>query len=79
MPPVVIITCKVLAATLERVMPADLAKEVRFLDYGLHRVPVKLTQAVQDALDKIVEPSLVVLGYGLCGNGLAASPGGTPC
>ena len=70
MPPVVIVTCKVLAAALERVMPVDLAQEVRFLDYGLHRVPVKLTQAVQEALDEISEPSLIVLGYGLCGNGL---------
>lgn len=72
--PVVIVTCKVLAAALERVLPADpaagLAQEVKLLDYGLHRVPVKLTDAVQAALDEIAEPSLVILGYGLCGNGL---------
>lgn len=68
--PVVVVSCKVLAAALERVLPADLAGEVKFLEYGLHRVPVKLTDAVQEALDAIAEPSLVVLGYGLCGNGL---------
>ncbi len=68
--PVVLVACKVLAAALERVLPMDLAAEVRLLEYGLHRVPVKLAGAVQEALDEIEEPSLVVLGYGLCGNGL---------
>jgi hypothetical protein len=67
---IVLVACKVLAAALERVLPQDLAAEVSFLDYGLHRVPVKLTDAVQEALVQIEEPSLVVLGYGLCGNGL---------
>ena len=40
------------------------------LDYGLHRVPVKLTDGVQAAVDAVEQPSLIVLGYGLCGNGL---------
>jgi hypothetical protein len=68
--PVVLVACKVLAAAVERLLPADLAAEVRFLEYGLHRVPVKLTAALQETLDEIEQPSLVVLGYGLCGNGL---------
>jgi len=68
--PVVLVACKVLAAALERLLPRDLTAEVRFLEYGLHRVPVKLTGALQEALDEIEQPSLVVLGYGLCGNGL---------
>jgi hypothetical protein len=51
-------------------MPEDLADEITFMDYGLHRVPNKLTWALQDVIDQIPEPSLVVLGYGLCGNGL---------
>jgi hypothetical protein len=67
---VVVVTCKVLVSALERLMPADLAEEVHILDYGLHRVPVKLTAAVQETLAEIARPSLVVLGYGLCGNGL---------
>jgi hypothetical protein len=40
------------------------------MDYGLHRVPNKLAQALQETIDHILQPSLVVLGYGLCGNGL---------
>jgi len=43
---------------------------MRFLDYGLHAVPKKLRLAVQEQIDQIEEPSLIVLGYGLCGNGL---------
>jgi hypothetical protein len=40
------------------------------MDYGLHRVPSQMTGTLQEHLDAIEEPSLVVLGYGLCGNGL---------
>lgn len=68
--PVVIITCRVLSDILERLMPEGLAGQVTVLDYGLHRVPKKLTWSVQEAIDSIQTPSLVVLGYGLCGNGL---------
>jgi hypothetical protein len=68
--PVVVVTCKVLASALERLLPPDLAEDVTLLEYGLHRAPAKLTASVQEALDAIQVPSLVILGYGLCGNGL---------
>jgi len=68
--PLVIIACKVLQDVLERLLPEDLAQDVQFMDYGLHRVPQKMTGALQDVINNIQEPSLVVLGYGLCGNGL---------
>ena len=68
--PVVVIACQVLQSILEQLLPDDLANQVTFLDYGLHRVPSKMTWTLQDAVDSIDEPSLVVLGYGLCGNGL---------
>jgi hypothetical protein len=55
---------------LEELLPKDLARQITFMDYGLHRVPGKMTWTLQDAIDEIEEPSLVVLGYGLCGNGL---------
>lgn len=70
MTPIAIVACKVLAAALERVLPEAFAAETNLLDYGLHRVPVKLTDAVQEAVSAIEQPSLVVMGYGLCGNGL---------
>ncbi len=68
--PVVVIACQVLQSMLEELLPKDLARQVTFMDYGLHRVPGKMTWTLQDAIDEIKEPSLVVLGYGLCGNGL---------
>jgi hypothetical protein len=51
-------------------MPPGLVSEFIAMDYGLHRVPAKMTDQVQETIDQIEEPSLVVLGYGLCGNGL---------
>jgi hypothetical protein len=69
-PPVVVVACKVLQDVLERLLPADLAQNVSFMDYGLHRVPGKMAGTLQEVIDGIEEPSLVMLGYGLCGNGL---------
>jgi len=68
--PVVIIACKVLQDVLERLLPKELTQNVQFMDYGLHRVPSKMTGTLQEVINAIQEPSLVVLGYGLCGNGL---------
>ncbi len=68
--PVVVIACRVLQEVLETYLPKGLADRVHFMDYGLHRVPSTMTGTLQQALDSLPEPSLVVLGYGLCGNGL---------
>jgi hypothetical protein len=68
--PVVVIACKVFQGLLEHHLPPDLADQVTFLDYGLHEYPKKLTKAVQEQIDRIREPSRIMLGYGLCGNGL---------
>jgi len=68
--PIVVIACKVFQDMLERFLPSDLADQITFLDYGLHEVPKKLTKALQEQIDSIQEPSRILLGYGLCGNGL---------
>jgi hypothetical protein len=68
--PVVIIACQVMESLLAHLLPPGLARDVQYLDYGLHRVPTKLTWTLQDAIDAVERPSLIVLGYGLCGNGL---------
>jgi hypothetical protein len=60
----------VLQDMLERLLPQDLAQQIQLMDYGLHRVPSKMAGQLQDVIDSIKRPSLVVLGYGLCGNGL---------
>jgi hypothetical protein len=68
--PVVVIACQVLQDLIVRLLPDNLAKQITFMDYGLHRVPSKMTWTVQEAIDDIQTPGLIVLGYGLCGNGL---------
>lgn len=68
--PIVVIACQVLQDLLAQLLPPDLADRVEFMDYGLHRVPAKMTWTLQEAIDRLETPSLVVLGYGLCGNGL---------
>jgi hypothetical protein len=68
--PIVVIACQVFRGLLERYMPDGMAEQVTFLDYGLHKVPRRLNETMQETIDAIEQPSLVVLGYGLCGNGL---------
>lgn len=62
--------CQVFQDLMEHFLPPDLVDQITFFDYGLHSVPKQLQMTVQDAIDSIETPSLVVLGYGLCGNGL---------
>ncbi len=66
----VVIACKVFQNLLEAYLPEEVAASIIFMDYGLHRVPTKLTWSVQDEIDRIEQPSVIILGYGLCGNGL---------
>lgn len=68
--PIVIIACQVLQDVLEQLLPQNMSQDVTFMDYGLHLVPNKMNVRLQDAIDGIKKPSLIVLGYGLCGNGL---------
>lgn len=68
--PVVFVACKVFETLLHDHMPQELIDQITFMDYGLHTLPSKMTWTVQEAIDAIAEPSLVVLGYGLCGNGM---------
>lgn len=69
--PVAIIACQVFKDLLDRHLPLELADKVIYMDYGLHRLPQKIGSALQQAIDCIETPSLIALGYGLCGNGLA--------
>lgn len=70
--PTVILGCKVFQHWLEQLLPpgSRLADKVTYFDYGLHAVPKNLRLAIQQAVDAIEQPSLVVLAFGLCGNGL---------
>ena len=63
--PVVFLACKVFEGIVNRT-----GVENVFLDYGLHTFPKQLKQVVQEQIDAVEQPSMIVLGYGLCGNGL---------
>lgn len=41
-----------------------------FLEYGYHRTPQLMAPALQEQIDRIAVPSTILIGYGLCGNGL---------
>lgn len=71
--PIVILACKVFQHWMEDILqslPGGKPSSM-FFDYGLHAIPKNLRQTLQNAIDGIDQPSLIVLGYGLCGNGLS--------
>ena len=68
--PIVVVSCQVLEDLLAELLPDGMAQQVTFMDYGLHRVPGKMAGTLQEVLAGLEQPSLVVLGYGLCGTGL---------
>jgi hypothetical protein len=50
----------------------DLDIPMMFLDYGLHRVPQKMPESINEAVREICSKGVekVILGYGLCSNGV---------
>lgn len=67
-----IIACEVLRYELESlgVQP----DEAIFLKQGLHRTPEKLRATIQENIDQLEAGGFrgrIILGYGLCGNGIA--------
>jgi hypothetical protein len=65
---VVVLACAVMEE-LVRPHLDDPSIETIYLEIGLHDEPKKMAPALQEKLDAIEEPSLVLLGYGLCGTG----------
>lgn len=68
--PVVILACQVMQSLIQPHLADDSKVPTVYMDYGLHIRPEKMTPTLQDQLDALPEPSLVLIGYGLCGNGL---------
>jgi hypothetical protein len=67
--PVVILACSVMKSLIDPLLPKH-AASVLYLDYGLHTRPAGMRPVLQAHLDGLPAPSLVLLGYGLCGNGV---------
>ena len=73
MKPLVVLACQVLEPLLAH--RVDAASQ-EYLGYGLHVRPVEMRPALQSRLDSLAEPSTVIIGYGLCGNGLVGLESG---
>jgi len=72
--PLVVLACGVLEDLLGKRLPREVP--VTWMDVVLHNSPKKLSVALNEKLDALPEPSTVLLGYGLCGNGLVGVKAG---
>lgn len=72
--PLVVLACGVLEDLLGKRLPRDVP--VTWMDVVLHNSPKKLSVALNERLEALPEPSTVLLGYGLCGNGLVGVKAG---
>ncbi len=69
----VIVACRVMEPELEFVRAQNPSVDIRYLDQGLHRTPDKMAPLVQEQIDKVAnDAARVVLGYGLCSNGIVS-------
>jgi hypothetical protein len=64
----------VLNDLLGKRLPAGIP--VTWMDITLHNTPKKLAAALQERIDALSEPSTIIVGYGLCGNGLVGVKSG---
>lgn len=66
-----IIACGSIQPELELLAGEGQGLEMKFMPQNLHRIPEKLTGLLQKAIDETAdEVSEIVLGYGLCSNGV---------
>jgi hypothetical protein len=64
-----LIACEVFKDEFEAISPPDLART--YLQQGLHRTPGKMPAAIQEVVDGLPsDVELIILGYGLCSNGV---------
>lgn len=66
-----VIACRVLEPELESIRQHHEQVEILYLDQGLHRTPQKMAAQVQALVDQAAPTAdRIVLGYGLCSNGI---------
>lgn len=70
----VVIACRVMEPELQQVLAeAEGAEQVEilYLDQALHRTPAKMLGQLQEKIDQVAAMAArIVLGYGLCSNGV---------
>ena len=68
---VTLVACQVMEPELEWVRKDRYRVDILYLDQGLHRTPQLMADQVQALVDQAAETAdRVVLGYGLCSNGI---------
>lgn len=68
---VVLIACEVLKPEIERVNTGCTGLRTFYLQQSLHRTPKNMPGMIQDIVDQVPETvERIVLGYGLCSNGI---------
>jgi hypothetical protein len=66
-----VIACRVMEPELEELRKGIAGVEVRYIEQALHRVPQNMAARVQEEIEKVQSSAgLIVLGYGLCSNGI---------
>ncbi len=70
----VLLACEVLEDYL-RPLLGD-TTSATFFDFGLHDQPSRMQPALQQRIDALPEPTTVLIGYGLCGNGVVGLEAG---
>lgn len=68
----IVIACRVMEPELKRIQAED-GKEVEilYLDQALHRTPSRILSQLQEKIDQAAQwASQIVIGYGLCSNGV---------
>lgn len=66
-----VIACKSIKPELDRMKAGEDNLKVKYLPQNLHRTPDRLREMIQDVIDKFEpESDIMVLGYGLCSNGI---------
>lgn len=68
---VAVIACEIMEAEIEAVTRSLDAVETHYLDQGLHRTPSQMSERIQEIVDRLdSRVDRIVLGYGLCSNGI---------
>lgn len=72
-----IIACSVMSLELQAAI-GDLPIDLHLLEQGLHNTPQIMPGRIQDKIDQIQseKPERIILGYGLCSNGIVGVNGG---
>lgn len=69
--PRIVIACGCMKPELEAMRSSGSGVEARYLDQNLHRTPDRMAELIQEEIDAVAEgASEIVLGYGLCSNGI---------